>query len=117
MKPLEAYNKGLGDHIIVTGGGSLSNMRHPEWNNSGMSEAEVIVKNLVENGVPRDVISYETSSMFSIANVIEAKKIFDFTTIDSLLFVCKSIATGRQYRTLTKHLPSNIEIRASFIEL
>lgn len=109
MKPLEAYDKGLGDHIIVTGGGSSSNMRHPEWNNSGMSEAEVIVKNLVENGVPRDVISYETSSMHSIANVIESKKIFNFEGLDRLLFVSKSIATGRQYRTLIKHLPSKIE--------
>lgn len=109
QKPLEAYQNGLGDRIIATGGGSLSNMRHPEWEDVGMSEAEVIVKNLVEEGVPRDAISYETSSMYSIANVIEAKKVFDFTAINRLLFVCKSIATGRQYRTLTKHLPSHVE--------
>ncbi len=109
LTPLDAYKKGLGDFVIVTGGGSLSNMRHPEWNYGSMTEAEVIVKNLVENGVPKEEISYETSSMYSIANVIEAKKIFDFTKISSLLFVCKSIAAGRQYRTLTKQLPTNIE--------
>lgn len=111
-KPLEAYQKNLGDCIIATGGSSSSNLRHPEWENTGLSEAEVIVKNLIENGVPKELISYETSSMSSIANVMEAKKIFDFTTIDRLLFVCKSIATGRQYRTLTKHLPTNIEFIA-----
>ncbi|MED4017029.1 YdcF family protein, partial [Sutcliffiella cohnii] len=110
MTPLDAYQKGLGDLVIVTGGGSLSNMRHPEWNYGTMTEAEIIVKNLIGNGVPNEAINYETSSMHSIANVIEAKKIFDFTTINSLLFVCKSTATGRQYRTLTKHLPSNIEL-------
>ncbi|WP_404428934.1 YdcF family protein [Sutcliffiella horikoshii] len=108
-KPLEAYQKGLGNCIIATGGSSLSNLRHPEWDNIGFSEAEVIVKNLLENGVPKEVISYETSSMHSIANVTEAKKIFDFTSINSLLFVCKSIATGRQYRTLLKYLPPNIK--------
>jgi uncharacterized SAM-binding protein YcdF (DUF218 family) len=108
MKPLEAYQKGLGDHIIATGGGSLANMRHSDWKFGDLSESEVIVKNLIENGVPKDVISHEKSSMHSIANVIEAKKVFDFTRVKSLLFVCKSIGTGRQYRTLTKHLPSNI---------
>ena len=31
---------------------------------------------------------------------MEAKKIFDFTKINQLLFVCKSLGAGRQYRVL-----------------
>ncbi|USK32551.1 YdcF family protein [Bacillus sp. F19] len=106
--PLEAYNKGFSNQIIITGGSSSSGMRHSDWIYEDISEAEVIVNKLIENGVSRDKIFYETSSKHSIDNVIQAKKVFDFSSINTLLFVCKSLAAGRQYRTLKKHLPTNI---------
>lgn len=98
--PLKAYQQGLGNQIIVTGGTSLHGMKHPSWNYGDLSEAEVIVNKLMEHGVPKDVIIFETNSLHSIANVMEAKKIFDFTKINRLLFVCKSLGAGRQYRVL-----------------
>ncbi|KEK22696.1 YdcF family protein [Bacillus gaemokensis] len=107
--PLQAYQEGLGKQIIVTGGTSLHGMKHPSWSYGNMSEAEVIVTKLIEHGIPSDSIFYEKTSLHSIANIIEAKKIFDFTKINSLLFVCKSLGAGRQYRTLKKHLPGHIK--------
>ncbi len=106
--PLHAYQQGLGAQIIVTGGTSLHGMKHPNWHYGDLSESEVIVNKLIEHGVPEDAIIFEKNSLHSIANVIEAKKIFDFTTINSLLFVCKSLGAGRQYRVLKKHLPKHI---------
>ncbi|GAB6440055.1 hypothetical protein bcgnr5380_29680 [Bacillus cereus] len=73
-----------------------------------MSEAEVIVHKLIEHGIPKDAIIFETNSLHSIANVMEAKKIFDFTKINRLLFVCKSLGAGQQYRVLKKHLPNTV---------
>ena len=106
--PLEAYRQGLGNKIIVTGGTSLHGMKHPSWNYGDLSDAEVIVNKLMEHGVPKDAIIFEKNSFHSIANVMEAKKIFDFTKINQLLFVCKSLGAGRQYRVLKKHLPKTI---------
>lgn len=106
--PLEAYRQGLGNQIIVTGGTSLHGMKHPSWNYGDLSDAEVIVTKLMEHGVPKDAILFEKNSLHSIANVMEAKKIFDFTKINQLLFVCKSLGAGRQYRVLKKHLPKTI---------
>jgi len=106
--PLAAYRQGLGNKIIVTGGTSLHGMKHPSWNYGDLSEAEVIVHKLIEHGIPKDAILFETNSLHSIANVIEAKKIFDFTKINRLLFVCKSLGADRQFRVLKKHLPKTI---------
>ena len=75
-------------------------MKHPSWNYRDLSEAEVIVNKLMEHSIPKDAIIFETNSLHSIANVMEAKKIFDFTKINRLLFVCKSLGAGRQYRVL-----------------
>ena len=72
--PLEAYRQGLGNRIIVTGGTSLHGMKHPSWNYGDLSEAEVIVNKLMEHGVPTDAILFETNSLHSIANVMEAKR-------------------------------------------
>ena len=60
--PLEAYRQGLGNQIIVTGGTSLHGMKHPSWNYGDLSEAEVIVNKLMEHGVPKDAIMFETNS-------------------------------------------------------
>ena len=72
--PLEAYRQSLGNQIIVTGGTSLHGMKHPSWNYGDLSEAEVIVNKLMEHGVPKDAIMFETNSLHSIANVMEAKR-------------------------------------------
>lgn len=104
QQPLQAYNNGLSKKIIVTGGSSSWGMKHRGWNEAAGTEAEHIVSKLLENGVPKDIIVYETKSKSSLENVTEAKAIVDFTTIKSLLVICKSYGTGRQIRTLQKQL-------------
>lgn len=50
----------------------------------------------------------ETRSSNSLENVRFARELFDFSRVRSVLFVCKSHAAGRQYRTLRKHLGSDL---------
>ncbi len=83
-------------------------MKHPSWNFGDLSDAEVIVNKLMEHGGTKRCYHVRENSLHSIANVMEAKKIFDFTKINRLLFVCKSLGAGRQYRVLKKHLPKTI---------
>lgn len=108
-KTIEAYNKGLSDKIIVTGGRSLTGTAHPDWkHDEETTEADVILSYLFAAGIPKDKITYEKKSTNTLENVLYAKDVFDFNKIDSLMFICKSHVAGRQYRTLAKHLPSNI---------
>ncbi|MGQ9412543.1 YdcF family protein [Streptococcus pluranimalium] len=106
-KAIEAYQNGFVKMIIVTGGRSLTGKAHPDW--SGKTEAQVIIDHLVEAGVPEDIIVFEDKSTNTLENVLCAKEIYDFSKIDSLMFICKSHATGRQYRTLAQHLPKGID--------
>ncbi|SNU91024.1 DUF218 domain [Streptococcus merionis] len=105
-KAIEAYQKGYAKTIIVTGGRSLTGTAHPDW--QGETEAGVIINHLIAAGIPSSSIVAEKQSTNTLENVLYAKKIFDFDAIKSLMFICKSHATGRQWRTLTKHLPQHI---------
>ncbi|MGM0806105.1 MAG: YdcF family protein [Bacillota bacterium] len=111
-KVIEAYNLNYIETIIVTGGRSLTGLPHPDWDGNTdreVSEARVIVSYLESAGIPLKNIFIEEKSTNSLENVICSKEVFDFTKIHTLMVVCKSHATGRQIRTLKKHLPSQIE--------
>ncbi len=111
-KAIEAYNRNYIETIIVTGGRSLTGIPHPAWDghtDREVSEAKVIVSFLISAGIPSHNIFIEEKSTNSLENVLCAKEVFDFTKIQSLMVVCKSHATGRQIRTLKKHLPNQIE--------
>ncbi|TMU87560.1 YdcF family protein [Bacillus sp. BHET2] len=111
-KAIEAYEKGYIQKIIVTGGRSLTGVPHPEWEGNQheeCSEADIIISHLRQAGIPSHQIVYEDTSTNSLENVLYAKEVFDFTSIESLMVVCKSHVTGRQLRTLKKHLPKRIE--------
>lgn len=108
-KAIEAYQSGLVRHIIVTGGVSPTSTPNPNWQyGKETPEAEVIVKYLLAADIPNEVILYENRSTNTLENVLFAKEIFDFERIHSLMFVCKSHVTGRQWRTLAKHLPDHL---------
>ncbi|MET3558462.1 uncharacterized SAM-binding protein YcdF (DUF218 family) [Streptococcus rupicaprae] len=107
QKAIEAYKKGYCQTIIVTGGKSLTGKPHPDW--KGNTEADVIVSHLLKAGVPQNCIVSENRSTNSLENVIHAKEIFNFNSIQSLMVICKSHATGRQLRTLDRHLPKDIK--------
>lgn len=107
-KAIEAYQKGYAQKMIVTCGRSLTGQVHEDWHHEGQTEAEVIINHLLTAGVPRENIVAEHVSTNTLENVTCAKEVFDFSTINSLMFVCKSHATGRQWRTLAKHLPGHL---------
>ncbi|MCT1403734.1 YdcF family protein [Paenibacillus sp. p3-SID867] len=92
------------ENDYCTGGVSPTGIKYENW----VAEAHVIVNKLTEAGIPLNVIVYEDRSRNTLENVLFAKEIFDFDTIESLLIVCKSHGAGRQYRTLSKHLPQKI---------
>lgn len=111
-KAIEAYEKGYIQKIVVTGGRSLTGIPHPEWEGNQYkeySEADVIISYLQKAGIPNHEIAYEDQSTNSLENVLYAKEVFDFSSVKSLMVVCKSHVAGRQLRTLMKHLPEEIE--------
>lgn len=108
-KAIEAYHNGYAKDIIVTGGKSLTGVAHPDWDSEVSSEADVILSHLHNAGVPEDCITYEKKSTNTLENVIYAKEVYDFSRVESIMFICKSHAAGRQYRTLLKHLLESIE--------
>ncbi len=111
-RAIEAYEKNYIQKIVVTGGRSLTGVSHPEWEGNqheDYSEADVIISHLQQAGIPSNQIVYEDKSSNSLENVLYAKEVFDFFSIKSLMVICKSHATGRQLRTLMKHLPERID--------
>lgn len=101
---IAAYKSGLAPRIIITGGSGKSGGREK----AEPSEAEAIAHHLLEAGIPREALLLETRSSNSLENVRFARELFDFSRVRSVLFVCKSHAAGRQYRTLRKHLGSDL---------
>lgn len=110
QKTLEAYQNGIIKEILISGGGATHEKKHESWTDGSKSEAQSIKDKLLLNGVPEEIITIEDRSTNSKENVLYSKQIFDFSNISSLLFVSKSHAAGRQYRTLRKYLPHNIEM-------
>lgn len=108
-KSLAAYKETDVQQIIVTGGHTLTGKKHPEWNFGTKTEADVIREYLVKNGVPPQLIVAERRSTNTLENVTFSLELVDFSKIKSLMFVCKSHATGRQLRTLTKYFPPHID--------
>jgi hypothetical protein len=108
-KAVEAFEKGLCSEIIVTGGKSLTGVPHPDWPGHSVKEADVILSHLLKAGVPHNKIFHESQSTNSLENVLYAKEIYDFSSIRSLMYICKSHAAGRQERTLRKHLGKQLK--------
>jgi uncharacterized SAM-binding protein YcdF (DUF218 family) len=109
-KTAEAYFLGLGKRIVVTGGYNPAARRHPTWSDGTTPEAHVIRRELVRLQVPEQVIISEGRSTNSLENVLFAKQVFDFQPVGSILVICKSYGTGRQCRTLQKHIRERVKI-------
>jgi len=107
----QAYHEGRAKQVLVTGGYKPNATRHSSWNYGTTPEAHVIRDQLIRLGVPKDVLIIEDRSTNSLENVLFAKKTVDFNRIQSVLFASKSFASGRQYRTLLKHLPPHLVYR------
>lgn len=107
---LEAYNKGLGKEVIISGGSSGSKDKHKDWIYGEKTEARVIFEKLASQGVPVEKMFLEEKSKNSKENVLFAKEAYDFSKVKSLIFISKNYVAGRQYRTLKKHLSKDIKI-------
>ncbi|MGN7358117.1 YdcF family protein [Paenibacillus sp. SAF-054] len=107
-KAIEAYRSGFGQHLIVTGGVSPTGVKHPEWPDPNTPEADVIISELLKAGISKDNITFENRSGNTLENVLFSKEVFDFTTVSSMLVVCKNHAAGRQVRTLKQNIDCSI---------
>ncbi|GAB4577997.1 MAG: YdcF family protein [Anaerolineales bacterium] len=106
----EAYHKGLGNTIIVTGGHKPGVHYHFTWTDGTTPESHVITRELIKLSVPINAIVYEDQSTNSLDNVLFAKRVYDFSNITSILVVCKNYGVGRQCRTLKQHLAKSVNI-------
>ncbi len=107
----EAYYRGLGQRLLLTGGVNPRGTYRQDSETAGeTSEARFLAGKLIEVGVPEEFLIVEESSTNTLENALFAKEVFDFEIIESVLLVCKSYAAGRQYRTLRRHLPAAVHI-------
>lgn len=104
------YERSIAETLVISGGMHADGKRPEYWKHGDVSEAVGIAAELAELGVPEARMVLEDKSRNSSENVIFSKEIFDFSAVSSIIFVGKSHAAGRQYRTLKKHLPQSIEI-------
>ena len=106
----KAFFNGWGQAIIVTGGYKPNALRHTSWQDDQKTEAEVICRELLRLGVPKDRIYAETQSTNTYENVRFALKVYNFEAISSILAICKSYAVGRQIRTLRAQVAPSMKI-------
>ncbi|RAL26170.1 YdcF family protein [Thermoflavimicrobium daqui] len=104
----KAYHEGKAKQLLITGGYMPGKKRPDSWIYGTTPEAHVIQMKLIELGVKKEQIIIEDRSTNSLENVRYAKEIFDFDTIQTMLFASKAFASGRQYRTLKKYLPDHV---------
>jgi uncharacterized SAM-binding protein YcdF (DUF218 family) len=108
----QAYQLGLGPHILATGGYKPTAIRHHSWQHGTRAEALVIRDELVARGVPEQHITVEDRSTNSLENILFAQALYDFSTLHSILVVCRSHGVGRQCRTLRRHTDPSISVHA-----
>jgi hypothetical protein len=107
----EAYHAGLGPHILATGGYKSTALRHHTWQHGTRAEALVIRDELADRGVPAQHIFVEDRSTNSLENVLFAQQLYNFSSLASILVVCRSHGVGRQCRTLRRHIDPRITVR------
>ncbi len=92
----ELWHQGFADFMICTGGDSL---------HSSQSEAEVCRDNLIDDGVPEDVIFMEITSRSTEENAIEARKIMEDHGWQSAVLVSDNYHLWRAHMIFSERLP------------
>lgn len=105
-----AYHQGLGPTVLVTGGNKPGDHYHRTWQDGATPEAHVIRRELIRLGVPEGCIVCEDRSTNTLENVQFAQEVYDFSTVHSILAVCKNYGVGRQCRTLCQQVRPDIRI-------
>lgn len=106
----KAYELGLGNIIVISGGSSNSREKHKDWTSGDRTEADSISSKLIEMGIPKEKIYVEDKATNSKENVILATKLFDFTCLEGITIISKNYVVGRQARTLKKYINPNIHV-------
>lgn len=107
---IQAFQSQLVLQFIVTGCGQGRKHRHSAWVYGETPEARVIAQKMIEAGVPETAIAVEEKSNNTLENVLFGIERIDFNHVSSILAISKSYATGRQLRTLRRHLPHDIRV-------
>lgn len=92
----------------MNGGHAPTGTGHPGRHHGDEPVAHVIARHLREGGVPAGALVVQDRATNTLEEVLYARQVFDFSAVGSLVFVGKSHAAGRQYRTLRRHLPDHL---------
>lgn len=106
----KAFEMGLGNKIVISGGSSNSREKHKDWTSGDRTEADSISSKLIEMGIPKEKIYVEDKATNSKENVILATQLFDFSCLDGITIISKNYVVGRQARTLKKYINPNIHV-------
>ena len=101
---LEAYQNGLADRILITGGVKTQGL--DPRTTGDQPESEIMRDALIGAGVSESAIQIETRSSNTYENVRYALDVLDFESVESILAICTSRGVGRQTRTLQQALPT-----------
>jgi len=106
----QAYQRGLGKILLVTGGHKPGVKYHRTWKDGATPEAHVLRRELIRLQVPENCIVCEDRSTNTLENVLFALQVYDFSTVHRILAVCKNYGVGRQCRTLRQHIRKDIQV-------
>ena len=96
--------------IIISGGFKSNSERKIKLEDDTISESKYILNRLLEHNLYLPKIILEENSTNSLENVLFSMKLIDFTQLNSISIVCNNLGSGRQYRTISKHILESIEI-------
>ncbi len=105
QKAADIYKKGLVPKIILSGG------FNEEY---GVVEADGMLEELVNLGIPRECVLIENRSTNTLENVLFSIEIIEekmgLKNIKSIVAIVKNYHARRALMTLRKHLPKNVKL-------
>lgn len=110
----EAYHRGWGAQILVTGCiPQAPKFPHASWIGEErlLPNCRRIAINLFRLGVPEEIITCDEHPSHTLEEALSVRAFVDaHLSIASVLCISKSFAMGRQYRTLQKALPDHFTL-------
>ena len=92
----------ISSEVMITGG--LTDNYYAR--KFGITESGLVMREIDQKKYPQVDFFIEKKSTNTLANVVEALKVLDFSHYHKILFIFKSHAVGRGYLTLRKFLPN-----------
>lgn len=102
------YKKGVIQRIIISGGINRNNKNN---------ESTLLKNELLNLGIPEDVITLEQKSTNTLENVIYSRNLIQkkigFSNINSILVIARNYHSRRVLMTFKKHFPKTVKIYIS----